>query len=214
MKKILLFTFAILTLFSCSKGGDDRLAEQEDIRAREQINAQNDNQREWSEKMEKDLNERKHFIKAIEGVFSGDLTVDDIDFVIKAELAASIPITFSDRTRTLDEINYELENLALNLHIKLENPRVSNSAVSCTIEGYKPDIEKGLIKIISESCKNIFKLMLSDDLSVSDNSIINNRARVLAQSIRSNEISQVDILSGLFESSVSTKEYQFKLKRN
>lgn len=213
MKKILILTLTIISLVSCSKGGDDRLAEQENIRSKEQINAQNENQQEWAEKMEKDLNERKYFIKAVEGTFSGDLTVDEIDFIIKAELSPSIPIAFSDRTRTLEEINYELENMALNLHVKLENPRVSNSAVSCTIEGYKPDIEKGLIKIISESCKNIFKLMLSDDLDQIDRSVLSNRARALARSARSNEISQIDILSGVFESSVSTKEYQFKLKR-
>lgn len=214
MRKIILMALTIITLASCSKGGDDRIAEQEDIRAREQINAQNNNQREWSEKMEKDLNERKYFIKAIEGVFSGELTVDNIDFTIQAEITSSIPITFSDRTRTLDEINYELENMALNLHIKLENPRISNSAVSCTIEGYKPDIEKGLIKIISESCKNIFKLMLADDLNVTDMNSVNNRARVLARSVRQNEMSQIDILNGTFESSVSTTKYKFALKRN
>lgn len=213
MKKILILTFTIISLVSCSKGGDDRLAEQENIRSKEQINAQNENQKEWAEKMEKDLNERKYFIKAVEGTFTGDLNVDEIDFLIKAELSPSIPIAFSDRTRTLEEINYELENMALNLHVKLENPRVSNSAVSCTIEGYKPDIEKGLIKIISESCKNIFKLMLSDDLDQIDRSALSNRARTLARSARSNEISQIDILSGVFESSVSIKEYQFKLKR-
>lgn len=214
MNKIMIMGLTVLTLMSCSKNGDDRIAEQEGIRSREQVEAQNNNQREWSEKMEKDLNERKYFIKAIEGIFSGELTVENIDFIIQAEVASSIPITFSDRTRTLDEINYELENMALNLHIKLENPRISNSAVSCTIEGYKPDVEKGLIKIISESCKNIFKLMLADDLSVTDTNVVNSRARSLAQSIRQNEMSQIDILSGIFESSVSTTKYKFTLKRN
>ena len=213
MNKIMIMVLTVLTLMSCSKNGDDRIAEQEGIRSREQVEAQNNNQREWSEKMEKDLNERKYFIKAIEGIFSGELTVENIDFIIQAEVASSIPITFSDRTRTLDEINYELENMALNLHIKLENPRISNSAVSCTIEGYKPDVEKGLIKIISEPCKNIFKLMLADDLSVTDTNVVNSRARSLAQSIRQNEMSQIDILSGIFESSVSTTKYKFTLKR-
>ncbi len=213
MKLLALLTLTI-SLFSCSKNGDGRIAEQEDIRAREQVEAQNENQENWSRKMEKDLNERKHFIKAIEGVFSGELTVENIDFDIKAEIASSIPIVFSDRSRTLDEINYELENLALNLHIKLENPRVPNSAVSCTIEGYKPDVEKGLIKIISESCRNIFKLFLSDDLANTEPVVVSNRATELARSASQNEITQIDILSGSFESSVSTTEYQFKLQRN
>ena len=114
----------------------------------------------------------------------------------------------------MDEINYDLSNLALNMNIKLENPRVSNSAVSCIVENYRPDINKGIINIISESCKNIFKLMLADDFTVSDFQTQERRATQLAQSVRNNEIEQIDILSGLFESSVSTNEYEFKLKRD
>lgn len=204
----------ILLLFSCSKGGDNRLAEQEAIKTKTQIEAQNENLRKWAEKMEQDLNERKYFIRAIEGTFVGDLVVDNIDLFIKAELISSIPISFSNRSRTLDEINYELENLAINLNIKLENPRVSNSAVSCTIEGFRPDIDRGILKIMSESCKNIFKLMLSDELEEMDNTILKNKAKSLANSIRTNEIQQIDFLSGVFESSVSTGQYQFKLQRN
>jgi len=214
MKKIIIVLMTICSFVSCSKNGDERIADQEDIRARQQVDAQNENQNEWARKMEKDLDERKYFIKAIEGSFSGELTVDDIDFYIKAEMVSSLPIILSHRTRTLNEINYELENLALNLHVKLENPRVANSAVSCTIEGYKPDIKKGLIKIISESCKNIFQLMISDDLNLEEESVIRSRAEILAESARHNEISQINILSGIFESSVSTKQYKFKLKRN
>ena len=165
-------------------------------------------------KMEKDLNQRKHFIEAIEGNFSGEVAVGDIDFDIKARFTSSIPIAYSDRIRTLDEINYELSNLALNMNIKLENPRVSNSAVSCIVENYRPDINKGIINIISESCKNIFKLMLADDFTTSDFQTQERRAKKLAQSVRNNEIEQIDILSGLFESSVSTNEYEFKLKRD
>lgn len=214
MKNIVTIILLSLTFYSCSKGGDERLKEQESIRSQEQINAQNENQREWAEKMEKDLNQRKHFIEAIEGSFTGEAAVGDIDFDIKARFTSSIPIAYSDRIRTLDEINYELSNLALNMNIKLENPRVSNSAASCIVENYRPDINKGIINIISESCKNTFKLMLADDFTISDFQTQERRAMQLAQSVRNNEIEQIDILSGLFESSVSTNEYEFKLKRD
>lgn len=214
MSKTLIIFFALLTFYSCSKGGDERLKEQESIRSQEQINAQNQNQREWAEKMEKDLNERKHFIQALEGSFMGELSLEGIDFAIKARFTSSIPIAFSDRIRTLDEINYELANLAMNINIKLENPRVSNSAVSCIVQNHKPDVEKGAINIISEACKNVFKLMLSDDLMMSDISEQKTRARELSRSVRNNEIDRIEILSGIFESSVSTKEYQFNIKRD
>ena len=50
MKNIVIIILLSLTLYSCSKGGDERLKEQESIRSQEQINAQNENQREWAEK--------------------------------------------------------------------------------------------------------------------------------------------------------------------
>ena len=56
--------------------------------------------------------------------------------------------------------------------------------------------------------------MLADDFTVSDFQTQERRATQLAQSVRNNEIEQIDILSGLFESSVSTNEYEFKLKRD
>lgn len=214
MQRLLMTFLALLIFYSCSKGGDERLAEQENIRSQEQIRAQNENQREWARSMEKDLNERKYFIKALEGSFRGELDMENADFAVKAQFTSSIPIEFSDRVRTLDEINYELANLAININIKLENPRVANSAVSCIVENYKPDLNKGSIYIISEACKNVFKLMLSDDMQMTNITNEEARARVLSRSIRNNEIDQVEILSGVFESSISTKEYQFKLKRD
>ena len=57
MNKIMIMVLTVLTLMSCSKNGDDRIAEQEGIRSREQVEAQNNNQREWSEKMEKRISQ-------------------------------------------------------------------------------------------------------------------------------------------------------------
>ena len=115
MKKLVMFLTLTTLIVSCSKNGDDRIAEQEEIRTREQIEAQNENQREWAEKLEKDLNDRKRFIKSIEGRFNGLIDVRESTFEIQAKFVSSIPIDFSDRVRTLDEINYELQNLNLNL---------------------------------------------------------------------------------------------------
>ena len=48
MKNLIIILPCVL-LLSCSKGGDDRLAEQADIQAREQYQAQNENQKMWVE---------------------------------------------------------------------------------------------------------------------------------------------------------------------
>lgn len=213
MKNYFMTILTLLLIVSCSKGGDERLAEKESIKSREQVEAENENQREWAEKMEKDLNQRKHFIQAVEGKFEGDLTVSGIDFNITANMISSIPINFSDRVRTLDEINYELENLTLTVNVKMENPRIPNSGVSCTIEGHRPDIKNGIIKMISDSCKNIFRLSLSDTLKRLSAAQIKRKSKVLAKEVIENRLDQIDILDGIFESSTSTQEYKFKLKR-
>ena len=213
MKNIYLILMIVI-VSSCSKGGDDRLAEQEGIKAREQLQAENANQRQWADKMEEDLNRRKNFFKAIEGEFEGDVEVENIQFSIAAKFIPSIPIEFYNRTRTLDEINYEIQNLNLNLNIKIENPRAANSAVSCTIEDYKPDYNNGQIYVISEACKNIFHLILTDDLSNIPLVESRSRARTIARDVISGGATSIEFLDGVFESSVSSKKYRFKMKRS
>lgn len=213
MKTTLILLLGLSILQSCSKDGDDRLAKQEEIKSREQVEAQNANQRDWAEKMESDLNNRKRFISAIEGRFNGSIYVRENVFEIQAKFASSIPVEFSDRVRTLDEINFELQNLNLNLFVKLENPRVANSAVTCVVEGYRPDVRNGVINIITESCKNSFALYVSnslDELTPQDRRV---ESRRLATQIVSGDIAQVEYIQGSFEPSTSSQKYKFQLRR-
>ncbi|MBC76169.1 MAG: hypothetical protein CME64_09150 [Halobacteriovoraceae bacterium] len=213
MKNLIIILPCVL-LLSCSKGGDDRLAEQADIQAREQYQAQNENQKMWAEKMEEDLNKRKRFIQAIEGDFFGEVDVQNISFDINARFVSSIPIAFPSRVRTLDEINFELQNLNLNLFVKLENPRVPNSAVTCVVEGYRPDVNKGVINIITESCKNSFHLSISDStLDVRSDEARLKDSRSLAAQVTSGSVSRVEKVQGVFESSTSNQKFKFQLRR-
>lgn len=213
MKNLIIILPCVL-LLSCSKGGDDRLAEQADIQAREQYQAQNENQKMWAEKMEEDLNKRKRFIQAIEGDFFGEVDVQNISFDINARFVSSIPIAFPSRVRTLDEINFELQNLNLNLFVKLENPRVPNSAVTCVVEGYRPDVNKGAINIITESCKNSFHLSISDStLDVRSDEARLKDSRSLAAQVTSGSVSRVEKVQGVFESSTSNQKFKFQLRR-
>lgn len=214
MKKIIFMTALVALLASCSKGGDKRLAQQETIRAQEQLQAQNENQKQWAEKMELDLNKRKYFLKAIKGEFEGELNIKGTLFTITAKFLPSIPVQFSDRTRTLEEINYEIQNLSLNLNVKIENPSVDNSASSCTIEGYKPDIANGVIAVLSESCKNIFNLAIADSLDELSINEASEAAYKLSNEVTSGQLERVDFFDGFFESSVSSKQYRLKLKRS
>jgi len=213
MKANFILIMAIIIFQSCSKNGDDRLAKQEEIRTKEQIEAQNENQREWGESMEKDLNNRKRFIQSIEGRFNGSIDVRESTFDIQAKFISSIPIEFPSRVRTLDEINFELQNLNLNLFVKLENPRVANSAVTCVVEGYRPDVKNGVINIITESCKNSFALSISNTLNNLSNEQTRSDSRALATQVISGAIDRVEYIQGTFEPSTTSKKYKFQLRR-
>lgn len=213
MYKYFMF-MSLFALLACSKGGDSRLAEQASIQSQQDVEAQNANQRTWAERMENDLNKRKYFFSALQGEFEGNLEIEGIIFNMTAKFLPSFPIEFPQRVRTLDEVNFELQNLTLNMHLKLENPRVSNSGVSCTIENYRPDIFNGVIGIISESCKNIFNLAVTDEFDLDVSNAREKRAKTLAEDIISGRMDTISMLDGLFESGVSSKKYRFFLKRS
>src|SRR5690606_24523556 len=103
MKKMILLVHISMGFISYSESRDERLAKQADIQGQEEIRAQNQKQREWAERMERDLNERKKFIEAIEGDFSGNLTMSNMEFLMKVQFIPSIPIDYPNRVRTLEE---------------------------------------------------------------------------------------------------------------
>lgn len=199
MKNLIVLTMILLSLASCSKGGDDRIAEQEDIKARQQTSAENDNRRILSKEPENELNEIKYFMKAVEGRFKGSIEISSIPLDIYIEIVPSMEIKFYDRVRTLEEIRTNKEKLSLKIKTLIENPNVPNSGSICVIEGHNPDTKKGLMILIKEGCKNTFRLGLNDDTNPSD--------------ITSNNQDYVDLLSGSLSTGVSSTIYNFKLKR-
>lgn len=222
MKTQFILLLGIALLASCSKGGDKRLEEKADIQAQRDIQAINVNNNEIVAKLENELNRKKQFIKSIEGEFQGKLAVDSTDYFMRLKITSTIPIEESHRTRTVEEVNYEIQNLRLNINIKQWNPSVPLSAVTCTIQNYLPDIQKGLINIIAENCKNLYEFYISDNsLDISDDSLeieifkklALKESALMADKIANQSISKIDFFIGIFESAVSSKPYKLKLER-
>lgn len=216
ISRLFILFMSIMTLSSCSNNKEEyekSLAEQGEITSRQQVEAERAELARKAAEMEMYLDERKMFIESIQGEFLGDLVVDGSEFQVSLEIISSLPIEYHDRTRQLEEIAYEIENLSLNLKIKMENPRVPNSASSCNIVNYKPNIKEGIINIISNECKNIFKFILSDSLETLQINDGYKEAIIISKKILNDEIDTIEYFDGLFESSISSQKYQFKLER-
>jgi len=206
-----LLSIIVLVLFavSCSDG-EEGLKEQTLIQTNEEIRAQNENQEMWATKLAEDLEIRRTFIDAIEGEFEGSFLLRGSSFKVRLIITPTIPAYTVNRTRTLPELEYELQNLGINIHVIQWNPDTQLSGVSCVIEGIKPNIERGLIDIVTENCKkNTYKFYLADDLtSESDLSV---EGQNVANLVRNRQIRYVQVLKGKLRSNATV--YNLILER-
>jgi len=199
MKKIMiLITMALLTL-SCSKGGDDRLAQQEGIRAQQQVDTENENRRRINEGAESELDTVKHFMEAVRGEYKGDVEIADSLYDVYVDVIPSMPIYYYSRLRTKEEIQFEKEKLTLTVRVLIENPLVPNSAVTCIIEDHRPNVNEGFMKVIKEGCSNTLKLLISKEDDLRD--------------INSGRQASVTGLNAFLTTGVSSKRYKLILKR-
>lgn len=208
-RNILSLILLVLFVTSCSDG-EEGLKEQTLIQTSEEIRAQNENQEMWAAKLQSDLKGRRAFIDAIEGEFEGSFLLRNSNFKVRLVISPTIPGYTVDRARTLPELEYELQNLGINIHVVQWNPDTQLSGVSCVIEGVKPNVEKGLIDIITENCKkNTYKFFLADDLS-SENDI-SIEGQNVANLIKNGQIKYVQALKGKLRS--NAKVYNLTLER-
>lgn len=199
MKTLTIFTLLVLTLVSCSKNGDDRIAEQENIRAQEQVNAENDNRTVLSAGPEKELNRIKNFMKAVKGEYKTAIEIMSIPLDIFVDIVPSKEIVFYDRVRNVEEIQAELNELSLTIKVLIENPNIPNSGSTCIFEGHKPDTKNGIMKLIKDGCKNTFVLGLDETTNPTD--------------ITTASQTYIDTLSGYLSTGVSSTKHKFSLER-
>ena len=201
----------IMVLFvGCSKG-EDGFKQQTIIQTDEAIKAENRNKEEWAKKLGPDLKITRDFIDAVEGEYEGDFFVGEISYNIRLILSATIPAYDIERTRTISELEYEMQNLKLNVHVTQWNSETNLSSVGCVIEGISPDRENGILNLIRESCNNTYQLFLSEDKF--EETDARTQSRAIADMLKTGQIQRVDHLKGKLRSSTNAKIYNFNLVR-
>lgn len=210
MKRNILFLMLVVLFVTSCSDGEEGLKEQTLIQTSEEIRAQNENQEMWAAKLSTDLESRRAFIDAIEGEFEGSFLLRNSNFKVRLVISPTIPGYTVNRTRTLPELEYELQNLGINVHVVQWNPDTQLSGVSCVIEGIKPNVERGLIDLITENCKkNTYKFFLADDLDSEEE--MSSEGQNVANLIKTGKIKYVQALKGKLRS--NAKVYNLVLER-
>jgi hypothetical protein len=130
--------------------------------AEAEINAGNANLAAKAQLMEADLASRHLFYQAVKGTYEGTLPTERGEFRVRITLVPSLPPATYARSRQLEEITSDLNNLYFHAQILQWNPANRLSSVGCRIENIRPDINKGEIAVASSNCPNLYKLRIAD----------------------------------------------------
>lgn len=124
------------------------------------------NSLERAEEMEEDLTERRRFYSAIEGTYEGVSQTGTSGRNLRVVFTQTLPDYASDRVRTLQELEYEFQNLAFN--VQVTSWASAGAAFGCIFENVRPDIESGVINLVSQQCGNTYQFSLDGLESSSD----------------------------------------------
>lgn len=220
-KTALLLLMAAVVFTGCQ--GDERLQEKAKIEgtagANAELNAQNSNLAQKSKEMEDDLSTRHRFYQAAKGTYEGVLKTDEGKFKIKITLVPSLPPYSVTRTRQLEEVSADLNNLYFNAQVVQWNTANKLSAVGCRIENVRPDISNGTIAIASENCPNFYSLKIADQATVQDAEngmalkMDGQESVALASSIRLGRTDKVAALQGELHPTTNATVYEFMVKK-
>ncbi len=130
--------------------------------AEAEINAGNANLSAKAQLMEADLATRHLFYQALKGTYEGALATERGEFKVRITLVPSLPPATYVRSRQLEEITSDLNNLFFHAQVLQWNPANRLSSVGCRVENIRPDINKGEIAIASSNCPNLYKLRIAD----------------------------------------------------
>lgn len=183
--------------------------------AEAELAAQNSNLDTRSQEMETDLAIRHRFYQAVQGTYEGSLQTEMGAYKVKVTLVPSLPPYVVKRTRQLEEVASDLNNLYFNAHLVQWNPKDSKSATGCRVEQIRPDIVNGEIVIASENCANLYSLRISaaegDTSSIPTANL--NVSAALAASVRAGTIGKVSQISGEVHPTTNASIYQLSVTR-
>lgn len=165
MKRYVVLAIALIGLAGCEadkQGINEKAVIEGKATSEAGIQAENANLASKAREMETDLSLRHRFYQAVRGTFEGDLETNQGTYRIRLTLVPSLNPYRTPRTRQLDEIVSDLNNLYFNAQVVQWNASNPLSAVGCRVNGIRPDLVNGEITIAAEACPNLYSLRIAD----------------------------------------------------
>ncbi len=174
-----------------------------------------------AQEMEVDLTTRHLFYQAVRGTYEGKLSTEKGVFRIRITLVPSLAPYLSKRTRQLEEITSDLNNLSFHAQVLQWNPINNLSSVGCRVENIRPDTNRGEIAIASSNCPNLYKLRIAD--SILEETLIAESTLPLskrqlstatAEAIRAGKVSELPEMRGEVHPTTNASIYSLIVNRS
>ena len=213
---VLLLPFLCFLLSSCQ--GVERLEQKADIESK--VVEHNRIEAEWrflserAENMESDLKRRQRFYEAMKGDFVGGFDMNGQEHSIRITMALSFPTYPAHRTRTLEEVAFDLNNLHLNAMVQIweGSPTDNKTAFSCSFERIRPDLRSGEVHLISSSCPNTYHFFIAEGAKTSKNNNSITASQLVPQ-ILEGKLTEVSHITGSMRLATSSLPILFLGKR-
>ena len=211
MKRWIVLLMLSVSLFGCSREDDEAVTDNARKEAKGNIDEENENYARRVAAMEADLALRHQFFAALSGTYIGEAvtnTQGKSTHNVKVTIVASLPpYPDTGRVRTIEELEYELNNLYLNIET-LDYDDARTIVYGCVFHGIRPDMNRGTLQLVSDKCVKT----LSVELAMSGSQASLN-GREIAAKVFSGEIVSVDRIVGHSNSSVSGVRHALNLKK-
>jgi hypothetical protein len=219
MKRMIIVGMGLLALMGCQDKDMSSISETAGLQSQKQIELENQNRIQRALEMEGDLANRHRFYQGVRGIYEGAFQAENTTYRVRLTLIPSVPPYPNGRTRTLEEISYDLSNLHFSVQIVQWNPAHPMSAVGCRVEGVRPDLATGEMSIASENCPNVYMLSLSDPAGArmgsgeSSDSKVDQTSRQVASSLLEGKQTAAEAIVGKIQPTTNAAIYSFSATR-
>lgn len=203
MKYTVILAAIALAVIGCDKPSSDGTVERARAEAEAGKDVTNENLAQRAEQAEAQLRRRYRFYDAIAHEFRGSFQLNGNTYSARLDFSSTLPFVDDERVRTLEEIQYDLNNLLLNLQINMVKPSNGTPLLSCSFAGIRPDIENGEINFLSPQCNIAFTVSLGSPSS----------ARGIAQNLLAGRRRSVNQITVQVASRLSAVAYTFVARK-
>lgn len=180
-------------------------------RARAEEEAGNDNLARKAQLMEQDLRRRYRFYSGISHTYLAQFRINERGYRARMVFSPTRHIVDAGRTRTLEEIQDDLDNLFLNIRVSIWDDEGTIGTPGCTFEKVSPDIMSGKLELISAGCPLSYSLRLTTAETPKEQR--NEISRLLAEALRNGAQDKIDYIHVSSSSTYNPNGYEFLLER-